>query len=239
MEYLVFDIETQPLSEEHVLEVMGPFNPDTVKLGNRTDPDVIEAYIAEQEAEYLPRLMGTAALRAQLGELLVIGLLKREGESYKQMKILEGTEEQMLTAFWKTFQHSERTYRDMVCFNGVSFDLPFMLRRSWIKGIPAPTVFEKDRWPKQFIVDLRNKWLSGCSWGDKMAQSGNLNSLMRAFGLEDKGNTGDQFHVLWNSGNDADKAKAIEYIDRELEGIESLYLKMTKKPAGPVQKTLY
>lgn len=228
-EYLVFDIETEPLPEEQVLNVAGAFDPDSVKLGNRTDPDVIEAYLADQEEKHLRTLMDFAALKAQLGKVLVVGLLKRNGDS-QQIKVLQGDESEILQEFWRTFEQSERTYRDMVCFNGVSFDLPFLLRRSWLLGVPAPTVFEKDRWPRPFVVDLKNKWLCGCSWSDKSAQSGSLNSLLRAFGLDDKGGSGDQFHVLWNSGDDADRGKAMKYLHAELEGIESLYLKMTQKP---------
>jgi hypothetical protein len=72
---IIFDIETAPLSEEAVLDIIGPFDPDSVKLGARKKPEVIEAFIEEARNNYLSDAMDKAALDPRLSIPVAIGYI--------------------------------------------------------------------------------------------------------------------------------------------------------------------
>jgi DNA polymerase elongation subunit (family B) len=120
---IFFDIETATLPEAELFPMMPEFAPP----GNYKDPEKIKANLEEQKT----RWMADGALSAVTGRVVCIGLLA--DNTY--MCLHEEDEGALLRRWW-------RMYSEML--EGIAghcvktFDLPFLIRRSWKHGIKRP-----------------------------------------------------------------------------------------------------
>ena len=242
---LCFDIETCPLSEEVVLAAAGEFIPPphpgefdagSVKLGNLKDQAKIEAKIAEARAaheaavsqhaqaveqsrqSWVAEQMDRAPLSPITGRVLAIGYWS----ATKQAAVIDhggdrGCEVEMITNFWGQYRKMRQTSRRVVGVNIFGFDLPFLIRRSWILGIDDPPTIRQDyRWWDKLFIDLREIWLLGQKWGDCPSS---LDHMARSLGCGQKPEDcdGAQFHKLWLSGDPEQREKARQYLLNDLE----------------------
>lgn len=228
---LIFDIETGPLPDEHLETLFtfepppepAAFNPADVKYGNLKDEakraaKLEEAQVAHAQsvldyptlvanarAEAWAKFKKGAALDATTGQVLAIGVLN----TAKGVKsILAGkdkdtgviTESQLLSDFWKLYKL--RRNERFAGLNILGFDLPFLIRRSWLNQVevPQPVADFSGKWvnfDKQFI-DLRNVWLLGQQWSQC---DSSLDHIAKALGLNGKLDgevTGANFAQYWN-----------------------------------------
>lgn len=197
---IYFDIETAPYDPVRILADADPFDPDSVKLGNRKDPEKIAQYIEEERKSYFERILDGAALSAMTGTVLVIGA--KTGETFR---ILEGDERKILEEFWGSYVCSVGRW---VGFNIFRFDLPFLIRRSWHLGVAIPVDVFDGRYFDRRFVDLMAHW--GC--GDR-TQLVSLDRLARFLGLGGKEISGKEFARLWES----DRARAESYLKNDIE----------------------
>jgi len=237
-----FDIETGPSPLCRLLEIMpdfkgvkpvqSEFDPASVKTGNLKDPTKIEAKIKAAEAKHVDDFetklaeyesakeqhkqdfIRNAALSATTGEVLAIGLYTPHNDN---VSILSETEEipeaQVLFTFWKLAVRMRTEGRRMIGLNIFDFDLPFLVRRSWILGVDTPTwLLSQNRYWNDIFIDLRSNWLCG-QWPKGMKSS--FDELARAFGTAGKteGVTGADFATLWEDDRDL----AIEYLTNDLK----------------------
>ena len=238
---LVFDLETGPLSDEQLREVYTPldeskieglvtgdFDPASVRVGNLKDQAKIKekvdqaraahesalanaaGIIAAAKAQHWQTFIADAALSPLTGRILVISYHATEkGRSLVEEK----PEPELLTGFWKAYQRCRRDGRKMVGHNISGFDIPFIVRRSWLHDIPVPTtVFERGKWlDSSTLVDTLSLWKCGTNDG------AGLDLLGRAFGIGGKteGVNGADFSRLY-FGTPEEKAKAIEYATRDV-----------------------
>jgi hypothetical protein len=177
-----FDIETEPLGDDVLLELLPPFDeskyqiaefdPSSVKTGNLKDPakkaEKVETERQKHEAE-VARLQAEceqdrtnqfanfkkeAALNPVTGRVVVIGLCDEEDQfSY----IGDDDERETLKAWWALYQeHEEFRSRGkkhwLAGVNIFNFDLPFLVFRSWVQHVTVP----------RSAVELESKW---CNWG--------------------------------------------------------------------------
>ena len=220
-----------PLDESEIKDlVTGDFDPSTVKVGNLKDPTKIEAkitearnahetalansgeIIAKAKAEHWSNYVENAALSPITGKVLVIGYHSTE----KGITIVDdgqndhggNPEANILVAFWKKYERCRVDGRKMVGHNINGFDIPFLVRRSWMLDIPVPaTVFDKGKWiDNTTLVDTMALW--GCGNRENIK----LDLLARAFGVGAKteGINGGDFWKLFQGG-EVERAKAIEY----------------------------
>ena len=236
---IVFDIETGPLPEEIVLERAKPyvplehpgfFNPDSVKLGNIKDPEKIKAKIVEASAkhgdaciEYEKRScehreawvkaeMSRAALSALTGEVLAIGYCGSNSKDKIQIELSKDTSErEVICDFWKTYDEQYSNGLTMVGHNIFNFDLPFLIRRSWLLGVMVPpSVVVKEKYLSNTVFGCTMlKW----SLGDR----GSYISLDKLSGLlggpkKPEGITGAMFADMMKDN----EAGAIEYLKNDL-----------------------
>lgn len=238
---LVFDLETGPLPEEQLREVYQPldeseikglvtgeFDPSSVKVGNLKDQAKIQAKIDEAKAahesarenssliiaaahaKHWADFVSSAALSPITGQILVIGYHSTE----KNVTLVsEKPETQLLVEFWKKYEECRAAGRRMVGHNIAGFDIPFLVRRSWLNDIPVPaTVFDRGKWiDSSTLVDTLSLWKCGTNDGEK------LDSLGRAFGVGGKteGVNGGDFARLY-FGAAEERAKALEYAARDV-----------------------
>ena len=206
----IFDIETGPLEEEVLRERMPTFDPGSVKCGNLKDPDKIEAKIEGARKEHERLWFERAALSARTGRVLAIGV---SCEDEGALVIGDERETDVLNEVWGLATNGHGIGSSFIGFNIHAFDLPFLVRRSWLIGVSIPDwILERGRYWHPTFVDLLEVWRLG-----NRSEYISLDELAKALGLPGKpdGVTGADFHRLWHDDRDA----AIAYLKNDLEMI--------------------
>tara|TARA_R110000824_G_scaffold282148_2_gene470434 strand:- start:1549 stop:2217 length:669 start_codon:yes stop_codon:yes gene_type:complete len=211
MKIVAFDIETGPLSEERIRKIAPAFKESGVKTGNLGLEKQLEK-IALEKTKHISNIVSSAALNAEYGEVLAIGIL---GDDIPT--ILTGDESDILAKFWdmalKDFQHGVTTWAG---HNVLGFDLPFLLRRSVIVGVSVPSFLRPKLggryWP-DFWLDTMEVWKAG----DYRATI-SLDRFCKASGLEGKNGSGEFFGKLFKE----DKLQAIEYLENDIKITKAL-----------------
>lgn len=114
-ESLTFDIETIP-QQDPLSEVQQEELDKRLSTYLNRNPDA-----NEEEAKSL--LMGTSPY---FGEIVTIGLLKHVGYE-SESRALIGTEREILEQFWSLVGRHRGVF---VSYNGLTFDVPFIVKRS-------------------------------------------------------------------------------------------------------------
>jgi DNA polymerase elongation subunit (family B) len=195
---IIFDIETGALPFDQL--VIPAFNPADVKLGNTKDPDKIAERIRQAEENHVSDYIKNAALDAMSGQVLCIGYRLERDEPAILSSDADG-EAAMLRQWWELLNTWERQPR-LIGFNVKSFDLPFLIKRSWKHRITVPYWIRHGRYWNDLIVDLREVW----QLGDNRAH-GSLGAISRHLGLGEKSGSGADFANLWKTNRQA----AIDY----------------------------
>jgi len=206
MKIVAFDIETGPLSEEQIRKIAPAFKESEVKTGNLGLEKQLEK-IALEKTKHISKIVSSAALNAEYGQVLAIGILGDD-----EPTILTGEESDILAKFWglalKDFQEGISSW---VGHNILGFDLPFLLRRSMIVGVSVPSFLRPKLggryWP-DFWIDTMEVWKAG----DYRATI-SLDRFCKASGLEGKNGSGEFFGKLFKE----DKQKAIEYLKNDIK----------------------
>ena len=196
--YLIFDIETGALPIEQIkaLGIMPTFKAPA----NYKDPEKIKAKEAEHEADVMER----AALDPTISKVLAIGYIT-DGKS----EIDVGDERNLLELFWKRINRLVEKQHKLVGFNICGFDLPFLIRRSWILGVPVSNALRRGRyWNDHYIIDLAETWKLGI-YNDHIS----LDRLSKVLGIGQKTGSGKDFHKLLEEN----PVKALEYLKTDLD----------------------
>jgi hypothetical protein len=203
---IIFDIETGPLSDEHLDRIAPEFEAPS----NYKDEEKIAASIREQKVRWKEK----AALSPLTGRVICIGVREAGGATI----ILDGDgDEARLLVAWRELVESYGHAGLFVGFNIFGFDLPFLVRRAWHYGI-APCVRSGlnlrrlENW-----TDLREVW----QLGDRQAE-GSLNAIARFFGIGAKSGSGKDFAALWGS----DRAAATAYLQNDLNLTHAIGVRM-------------
>ena len=131
MNPITLDIETVAIDDVSTYLVEPVNAPDNWK-----DPVKIAAYIAEAKAKQLEQ----AALDIDLAQVIALGI--KDGDKPTQVLTAEHfPEREMLGELWSIWNHYTRTGTPMlVTYNGVSYDVPLLLRRSMYLDVKAPKI---------------------------------------------------------------------------------------------------
>lgn len=236
---IVFDIETQPLPLDQIGQFMSPFDapaelpafdPATVKTGNLKDAAKIQSKIDEAKAAHeaakanypkaveaakaahVAAFLDRAALSPTTGRVLCVGYF-----SVSKDKVViddgKGDEAGLIVTFWKQYTLARSSSQKLVGLNIFDFDLPFLIRRSWMLGIDVPTTVMKDDryFDATVFVDLRKRWLCGQHFS---SCESNFDALAKALGTPGKnGQSGKDFAKLWKE----DREAAITYLTEDLK----------------------
>jgi predicted PolB exonuclease-like 3'-5' exonuclease len=205
---IYFDVETAQVPDSELIV------PEFEAARNLKDPDKIKASIAEKEAQWRSEL----ALSAVTGQILTIGTLSRE--TFSDWSFYT-TERAMIEAFWAAMAAELRAGNTLVGFCCKSFDLPFLIRRSFKHGLQVPACIwnNTNRYFSDQIVDIANKW--SCGSRDPRDWIG-LDALAKFLGVGAKTGTGKDFAALWDTDRDA----AIAYLRNDLQLTKACYERM-------------
>jgi len=194
-DYYIFDIETGPLSTEELKRVMPVFQP----AKNLVDQVKIDNDIAKKMTKW----MEGAALSAITGKILCIGYYYKG--DYKVIGEKDESEKEILERFWHLFIDDIRPMWIGHCIE--SFDLPFIVQRSWKHKVFIPPI-RNGRW-------LINRFEDTCSMFCNFAygKSVSLNDMAKFFELPVKTDNAKDFHRLWKT----DRPKALQYVLTDVE----------------------
>lgn len=241
MKWCVFDIETGPLPDEHLQRVCPPweptpfnggkeFDPSEVKVGNLKDQAKITQKILNAEAAFYAakkkhdaeqadakkshfvNFKDEAALCVSTGCVLAIGMYSLQNESFYLMHE-DGNEFCLLSEFWRQYKAAESSQVRMAGLNIFAFDLPFLIRRSWILNVNVPKsvcdfTTKWTNWSPVF-VDLRKVW----QLGDSQAKS-NFDHISQCFetGGKHADMCGKDFATFWHTRRE----DAIKYLKQDV-----------------------
>ncbi len=238
---VAFDIETGALPREKLQQICKPFDPSTVphpgsfnpadvKCGNIGGPDSekgrakieaartahaeavanYEKTLLDAEAKYWAEIENKAALNAVYGEVLAIGYIGK-GVLIQHQADTDKGEAGILKDFWGKYAAFRKSNRKMIGFNVHEFDVPFLVRRSWILGVSVPrTIYSNGRYVDSMIIDLMQMW-KGPAYRDAYIP---LDTCCRACGLPGKTGDGAQFAELYRSPET--RIAALEYLKHDL-----------------------
>lgn len=211
-----FDIETAPLPDDQLERVKPIFEAPA----NYKDPEKIKANIAEQEAAWRDR----AALDATTGRVLCIGVL--DGEIFDCIDGFEANNEARgLKNFWMWLDTMQLALsHNVVGFAIFHFDLPFLLRRSWVHGVQVPMIVRRSsRWQPwhENIQDMAELWQCG-----NREQRVSLDTLAKTLGVGAKNGDGKDFAKLYATDKDA----AFAYLRNDLNLTRDCWQRITGTP---------
>ena len=240
---LIFDIETGPQEWSTIEKIVPPFvapehpgefDPASVKVGNLTEANATKK-IETKRAEHLAavaqynvaveaarvnwqmKLTEDAPLDSSIGRIHAIGYRDARGMVFIN-RDTDGGEAAIIRKFWQTFVGVASAGNVMIghCIGG--FDLPFLIRRSWILSIDVPGMARPGRYMSSSFVDTRELWLCGERGGGSNGSS-SLGAIAKAFGVGSKDSqevNGATFWKYWQSGNEALQGQALDYLANDL-----------------------
>lgn len=246
---IIFDIETGPLSIGELLQVEpftpppmpGEFDPSTVKFGNLKDEakraaKVAEARLAHEstvanyadicsnaEHDHIAKLVDTAALSPVTGRVVAIGLKRAGGE--RVLVVDCDNEAEALSTFWQQYGKCRKNGESMIGFNIEGFDLPFLIRRSWINHVDVPrTLLDKGRYWDSVFIDLMKVWSCGA-----YGKFEKLDTVARALKCGKKTEdadgekvSGKDFAKLWQENREL----AIRYLENDVNMTEAVAVRL-------------
>jgi len=208
MKTTFFDIETGPLPEDQLRNIMPEFSAPA----NYKDPEKIAASVEEQRARWMER----AALSPMTGRILAIGYADDYG---KPVINADPDEKAIILDFFACARAAGGGTGHLVGFNIFGFDLPFIVRRAWALGLrPPQCVMPTPRfWPSYLFTDLREIW----GLGDRQPE-GSLDVIARSLGVGRKAGNGAHFAALM-AGTEEERAAAMLYLANDIELTRALY----------------
>ena len=211
MRYLIFDIETIPQPE-----LPAPVNEEVLR---RTRKEVERGERSTEEAENFVR-----SISPFFGRVVAIGLrLYNESRSETKDKVIaESTEKATLQAFFETINHPNSQDLRFVHYNGLNFDVPFLMIRAAIHGLPIqnPRFLNLRRFsydPHVDVMQFLSRW---------QREGISLELASHSFGIPSPKEgqvTGDSVAAAFERG---ELAAVSDYVMRDVEATYQLFLKI-------------
>jgi hypothetical protein len=108
----------------------------------------------------------------------------------------------------------------MIGHNIKNFDLPFLVRRSWVNRVDFPASVYEDRYFDRLFVDTAERWLCGQRGNVEY----NLNHIAQSLGLVGKPSNcdGAGFHKHLRSASPEEQVSAIGYLLGDLRMVSEV-----------------
>lgn len=143
--------------------------------------------------ELTPEECKKASLDALTGKIVCLGfIVVDEFKAQSAISIVSDDERKLLTTFWSTLQREN--IRSFVAHNGLSFDLPYIWKRSVVHQVEPSIPLDLRRYRNDFVYDTMCVW---SNWESRGYAS--LNALAGGLGLGEKNGSGDEVVQLWRN----------------------------------------
>ena len=216
MRYLIFDIETVPLPDLTPLQVE--------EVDKRKAREMDRSGRTAEEAESFVR-----SISPFLGQVLAIGMrwYNDNNEDIKDKVIAESGEQATLASFFDTINHPASRDVRFVHYNGLNFDMPFLVIRAAFHGIAITS--RRFLNLRKFIYDPHVDVMQFLSrWG---REGVSLDLACNTFGIPSpkEGDVkGESVAAAYEAG---EIDKVAEYVMRDVEATYQLFRKI--KPYLP------
>jgi len=230
------DIETAPLPLD-VLERLHsiPTLEEFVANCNKTwKPDTKEKKYKEMAATSWQNFRDKAALSPMTGRVCCIGFYASDT---KKFAILgrDQSEEAILELFWSHFAKFRHDKRIVSGHNFKGFDLPFLVKRSWILDVSVPDwVIHKGRFIADICFDTMEAWGLG-SKAPTFIKIGKLAQIMDCDATKpfldhlppagEEEVVGANFHTFWD-GSLLQRQKASLYLKNDCKLVTDIATRM-------------
>ena len=203
---IFLDIETEPLPLATLQRNMPKFSAPS----NWKDEAKIAENIAKQERGWI----AMAALSPMTGRVLAVGVGLEDAVFLIECQ----DESELLRRTWGAITDHGAYTEPVAGWNLLGFDLPFLVKRSWICGVPVPkTTLETYKGRSYFnpqFQDLMLKW----GMGERYSK---LDDVLTALGLENKRDLdGKLFYELYRNGQEAE---ALAYLERDVTALRDIH----------------
>ena len=191
---VVLDIETLQASRDEWEKLAG-LNPDPGHPEGAFSADLFSRADAEAQRQREDETYERSAFDGTFSRIACIGTLwfSNEMEPRGAVCWYGNSEADILRGFWsKLGEHRPSLF---VTHNGLSFDLPFIRKRSIIHQIKPSVEINLARFRTEPVFDTMAVWSNWDSRGWVK-----LDVLARALGVEGKSGSGDQVAVMWAKG---------------------------------------
>lgn len=210
---ITFDVESMALPLNEIEQFKPEFTPDA----RLKDPEKVIASIAEKRLAWMDKL----ALHAHTARILAIGYIHEYVTAglvtnVETVILHDMPEQDMLKKFWDLFR--EFGGFQFVGHNILDWDIPFMIRRSYILGVYVPFETMEGRYLSRRFVDTMKTW--GCGNGEMIS----LDMLSRVLGVGKKNGEGKEFAGLYN--NPETRQTALDYLSNDLKLTKECATKM-------------
>lgn len=218
---LVFDIETGPLPDDKLREIYvePTYEEFAASCDQRWKDETKREKFEAARKNGFANFCGKAALDPTTGRVLAVGFQDADDPAKVAIADGAGDESQLLAAFWHKYRNCRVPRagggpRRMIGCNIFGFDLPFLVRRSWILGVDVPgtAIPPPGRYFDVLFIDIRERWLLGQRWTDCPSS---LDTMARALGCGQKNGDGAEFGKLW-FGTAEERVKALNYLKNDL-----------------------
>ena len=230
LDAVFYDIETGPRPEDELRQLFREKTEEefAATCDKRWKPDTVAAKYREYQAKAWGEFVDKAALSPVTGRVLLIGLVKDGDFSGIGNHKEPAVETAVLGLFWLKIAEWLAAKLPIIGHNSNSFDLPFLIRRSWLLGVDVPPEVRQGRYWHPLFRDTMEVW----SCGGREYTS--LNDLGKAFELGQKteGVHGRDFHRWWfgtmeGAGTpEEQRLKALEYCEQDVRLTAAVAAKM-------------
>ncbi len=154
--FVYFDIETIPNQRPETFEKLK----EQVKApASYKKPESIEKWLEENRYSAAQEALAKTSLDGGAGHVCTIGWAKNDGKIRVEHAETVAEEHDILTAFFNDL--SDYKSHTLVGHNIAKFDIPFLLKRAVVLGVPLPpeTAFPRDPkpWDKR-VFDTMTAW---------------------------------------------------------------------------------
>ena len=258
---LVIDIETAPLPQEQLRSLWMATAEPIAATGSQAP---LEQRVQSVKCAQLRKLSehqhsceptpqtsfelwkAKAALSALTGQVVAIGYNAGSGIRIECVDDLQATQEaNVITSFWQATSKVRHAGGQILGFNSLGFDLPFLIQRSWILGLEVPRWVRSGRYFDTSLVDLLEVWRCGVLRSEIPQK---LDTIARVLGIGAKpdGIRGEDFARLFFSDEPKQREQALDYLRCDIEITTKLaqrmgLLRLAFGPATkpPVSQTIF
>lgn len=150
--------------------------------------------IPTTDEEITPDEAKKAALDALAGRIVCISFITVDDfKAQSAISMVSDDEASLLIDFWSTLR--QQNIKSFVAHNGLSFDLPYIWKRSVINKVKPSIQLDLRRYRNDFVYDTMCVWANWESRGNP-----SLNALANGLGIGAKSCSGDQVLHLWREG---------------------------------------
>lgn len=211
---VVIDIETIPCDKDLCKHLPPIAPPRTLK-----DESRIKKWRSEKLSQLQEEQYQKTSLDPNFGRIFCIGMLffSQRNDNHQSISIFGQQESLLLSEFWKTIERYKNPY--IITHNGLTFDLPFIWKRSVIQKVTPTLQFNLSRYNTNYIYDTMAVW---GNWDMRGAIK--LDELAKILGVARKSGTGADVYDLWRAGRHKDIA---EYCFQDIYVTYCCYCRMT------------